>query len=211
MMKTEPLPSYTFREQLRQGTKHGSEQLKDTTDPPSRTRQYQRSNRAARPLEMTTMMMWNSLLLLGRADSVHRSSKRSFHGCLTGLRRLKNILDSKGAWQHVTRIENLLSHACLPQVALPLGRVCGKCLDGTRSHHQRAEKTWQQNVDWLWPVSVVWILLGPSYSNTEDLQHRRSYAGTPRVRPRRPRRTETYGPGHHHGTQRTHRIAIQAG
>ena len=32
----------------------------------------------------TTMMTWIFLRPLERADSVHRSSTRSFHGCLTG-------------------------------------------------------------------------------------------------------------------------------
>ena len=59
--------------------------------PPSRTQQCQRKNTAARPL--------------GRADPVHRSSKRSFHGYLDRirLRRLKKTLHSKGAWQQVAR------------------------------------------------------------------------------------------------------------
>ena len=41
--------------------------------------------------------------------SVHRTSKRSFRGCLTELGRgvLKNTLHSKGAGQQVTRIEDL--------------------------------------------------------------------------------------------------------
>ena len=61
VMKTEPLPSCMLRKQPWQRTKHGSKQLKDTTGAPSRTRQCQRSNGAARPLSMT-IMMWNSLL-----------------------------------------------------------------------------------------------------------------------------------------------------
>ena len=56
----------------------------------------------------------------------------------TLLRRLKNTLLSKGAWQQGTRIEDL----CHTQVALPLRRMCGKCPDAARLHHQRAENTW---------------------------------------------------------------------
>ena len=44
-----PLPSYTFRKQSRQRTKHGTKQLRGTTGPPSRTRQCQRLSRAAQP------------------------------------------------------------------------------------------------------------------------------------------------------------------
>ena len=69
----------------RQLTRHGSRQLKGTTGPPSRTQQYQRLNTAARPPKMMTMMIGISLVPLGRVASVHRSSKRSFHGCLTEL------------------------------------------------------------------------------------------------------------------------------
>ena len=61
----------------------------------------------------------------GRADAVHRSSRRSFHGCRTLLRRLKSTLLSKGAWQQLTRIEDLC-HTCLLQVALPRRRMCGE-------------------------------------------------------------------------------------
>ena len=65
------------------------------------------------PLLKMTVMMWIFPRHLGRADSVHHSSKRSFHGCLTGLNPcLKNTLLSKGAWQQVTRIEDLCHTAC---------------------------------------------------------------------------------------------------
>ena len=60
------------------------------------------------PVQLLKMMA-AILRLFGRADSVHRSSKRSFHGCLTrlGSGRLKNTFKSDCAWQHVTRIEDL--------------------------------------------------------------------------------------------------------
>ena len=64
----------------------------------------------------------------------------------TRLGRLKNTLLSKGAWQQVTRIEDLchthVSHKWLYHFA-----ACGKCPDAARLHHQRAEKTWEQGVD----------------------------------------------------------------
>ena len=77
--------SSTFRMRPRQQTERGSKQLKGPTGPSLRTRQCQNSNIPVRPLQMTTMIMWISLRPLGRADSVHRSSKGSFHGSLTGL------------------------------------------------------------------------------------------------------------------------------
>ena len=45
-----------------------------------------------------------------------------------------------------------MPHACLPQVALSLGCLCGKCPDAARLHHQRAKKTRQQSLNGLWPV-----------------------------------------------------------
>ena len=58
----------------------------------------------------------------------------------TRLRRLKNTLYSKGAWQQVTRIEDLCHTHVSHMMALPLRRVRGKCADAARVHHQRAEK-----------------------------------------------------------------------
>ena len=49
----------------------------------AQTRQCQPSNIPTPPLRMMTAMTWIFLRPLGRADSVHRSSKRSFRGCLT--------------------------------------------------------------------------------------------------------------------------------
>ena len=53
-------------------------------------------------------------------------------------------------------------HACVSQMALSPGRVRGKCPDAARQHHQRAEKTWQQDVDRLLSVPLVWFFLGPT-------------------------------------------------
>ena len=122
-------------------------------------------------------------------------------------RCLRSTLLSKGAWQHITRIEDL----CHAQVSHRwLRRVCGECPDAARLHHQRREKTWQPNVDWLWTVLVVWIFPGPSTRTLRNLQHHWSHSGTLRMRPRRLRWTETRRPGHHYGTKRAHRNAIQA-
>ena len=50
---------------------------------PSQTRQCQTSNTPAPLLNTKTVMTWTSQHP-GRADSVHRSSKHTFHGCLIG-------------------------------------------------------------------------------------------------------------------------------
>ena len=68
----------------------------------------------------------------GRADSVRRSSKRSFHRQTdrTRLRRVKDtLLSKKGAWQQGTRIEDLCHTHVSHQAALPPGRMRRKCLD----------------------------------------------------------------------------------
>ena len=98
-------------------------------------------------------MIWIFPRRFGRADSVHHSSKRSFfHGCLVGLRRLKKHAHSspRELGSGLRGSETCATHACVLQMALPLGCVCWKCPDAARLHHQRAEKTWKQNVDWLW-------------------------------------------------------------
>ena len=59
------------------------------------------------------------------------------------------------------------------------------------ANHQRAGETLQQNVDWLWPMPSVCIILG--------LQHRRSHPGTLCLRSRCPRWFETRRSRHYHG------------
>ena len=51
--------------------------------------------------------------------------------------------------------------------------MCEKCPDAARLHDQRAEKTWQQGVDRLWSVPIVWFLLGPTTGARRDLQRSR--------------------------------------
>ena len=60
-------------------------QLEDTTGPSLRTRLCENSNTPVQLPKMMTAMIWIFLRPLGRADSEHRSSKGTFHGCLTGL------------------------------------------------------------------------------------------------------------------------------
>ena len=69
----------------------------------------------------------------------------------------------------------------LSQMALPPGRMCGKCAHAPRLHHQRAEKTWQQGVDTLLSVPIVWFFLGPTTGTRRNLQHRRGHPRTPRM------------------------------
>ena len=132
-MRTKPRQSCTFRRRPRQRKKRGSKQLEGCRDPASKTRQSQPSNTPVPPLKTKTVRTWTSQRP-GRADSVRRSSKRSF---------------------------TLLPHACLPHMALPPGRVCGKCLDTARLHHQREEETWKQGMDRIREVLTVRLLLVP--------------------------------------------------
>ena len=79
MTKTERRLNCMFRRQPRQQTKRGSKQLEGCRSAASQTRQCQTSNTPAPPLKMKTVRTRISQHP-GRADSVRRSSKRSFHG-----------------------------------------------------------------------------------------------------------------------------------
>ena len=87
------------------------------------------------PLQTKTVMIWTS-----QHPRRSRLSARELQAQLsrwtdrTRLARLKITLLSKGAWQQVTRIEDLC-HTRVSHMALPLGRVCGKCPDTARLHH----------------------------------------------------------------------------
>ena len=82
--KTEPRQSCMFRKRPGQQRKRGSKQSGSIMGPASQTRQCQTSNIPAPPLKMTTVRIWTSQRT-GRADSMHRRSKRSFHGCVIRL------------------------------------------------------------------------------------------------------------------------------
>ena len=78
MTKTEPRQSCTFRKRPRQLKKRGSKQSGSIMGPASQTRQCQTSSTPTPPRRMKTVRTWTSQHP-GKADSVHRSSKRSFH------------------------------------------------------------------------------------------------------------------------------------
>ena len=103
------------------------------------------------------------------------------------LRRLKRTLLSEGAWQQVTRLEDLCHNARLPQVTLPLGRVCGKCPGAhtTTSPTCRKDSETEHGQDLASAVCAA-----PSRST------RRSYTRTPRMRSRCGVRIETRRPRH---------------
>ena len=79
-----PRQSCTFRRLPRQQKWHGSDQLEDCRGLTSQTRQDQPSNTPAPPPRMKTARTCISQRP-GRADSVRRRSKCSFHGLLIGL------------------------------------------------------------------------------------------------------------------------------
>ena len=95
----------------------------------------------------------------------------------TPLRRLKSTLLSKGAWQRVTRTEDLCHTHVSPKCLYHFDACAGRVLDAARLHHQRAEKTWKHGVDRIWRVPLVSLLPGPTAGTWRNLQHRRSYAG----------------------------------
>ena len=70
----------------------------------------------------------------------------------TRLRRLKSTRLSKGAWQQVTRSEDL----CHTQVSHKWLYHLDACAGSVLLHHQRAEKTWNQSVDRIRRVPPSW-------------------------------------------------------
>ena len=71
----------------------------------------------------------------------------------TRLRRLIHLLHTKGAWQHVTRIEGLC-HTHVSLEWLPHTRP-----HTARQHHQRAKVTRHQGLHGLWWMPSLWIIL----------------------------------------------------
>ena len=145
MMRTKQRQSCTCRRRLKQQTRRGSKPMEVHRDPASQTGQYQSSNIPAPPLKMKTVRTWTSQRPR-RLSAPQFQAQLSWLADRPRLRRLKSTLLSKGAWQQGTRLEDLchthVSHKWLSS----LGCVRGECLDATRPHHQRAEKTWKQSV-----------------------------------------------------------------
>ena len=116
----------------------------------------------------------------------------------TPLRRLKSTLLSNGAWQQVTRIEDLCHTS---QKWLYHLDACAGSVLTPHDYNTNVQKR----------LGTVRLLPGPTTGTQRNLQHHRSYARTLRIRSRCGVRTETRGPRHHFGTQRAHSIAILAG
>ena len=79
--------------------------------PPSRTQQCQRLNKTASNRRMMMMMMM-IIMTTKNSPSLHPEKPAQCSAalavvCRTRLRRLKDTLRSKGAWQQVTRIDDL--------------------------------------------------------------------------------------------------------
>ena len=83
------------------------------------------------------------------------------------LRRLKDTLLSKGAWQQVTGIEDLchaqVSHKWLCHLDARAGSVL------TRLHHQCSENSRQQCLGGRWPVRMLRFLPGPTVGTRRHL------------------------------------------
>ena len=122
-MKMKPRQSCVFRRRPRQQTNLDSKQSEDCREQTSQTRQSHPSNIPDPPLKMKTVMTWTSQRPESPLSAPQLQTQLSRHTDRTRLRRLKNTLLSKGAWQLVTRIEDLC------HVALPLGRMRRKCPD----------------------------------------------------------------------------------
>ena len=126
----------------------------------------------------------------------------------TRLRSLKSTLLSKGAWLQVTRIEDL----CHTQVSHKRLYHLDACAGSVLTPHNFITNV-QKMCNRLWVrggVSMLRFLPRLTVGTCGNLQHSRSHARTLRVHSRCDLRHETCRPGHYyHGTQRTHRFAIQ--
>ena len=96
-----------FRRRRRQQTKLGSKQLEDCRDQASQTRPSHPSNMPAPPLRMKTEDMDFSAPRKSRLSAPQLQAQLSRLTDRTRHRRLKSTLLSKGAWQQVTRSEDL--------------------------------------------------------------------------------------------------------
>ena len=138
-------------------------------------------NIPATPPKRKTPTTWTSQRpRKSRLSAPHLQPQLSRLADRTRLRRLKNTLLSKGAWQQVTRIEDL-RHACLTLMALPLGRVRGGSVLTPHDYIATVQKRLGNR---LWVgggVSLLRFLPRPTVGTSRNLQHRRSHARTLRV------------------------------
>ena len=208
MTETEPQPSCMFKRRPRQQTKRGNKRSTGTPGAALRTQQCRNSNIPFRLLKMMTAKIWIFPPRLGRADSVDRSSKRSFHGCLTGLATQAPEEHAPLQRSSATGYEDrrLVPHACVPQMLYHLDACAGSVLTPRDCITNVQKKIGNR----LWSVPIVWSLLGPTAGTRRDLQRRRSHTRTLRLCSRRLGWTQTRRPRHYDRTQRAHSNAIQA-
>ena len=83
----------------------------------------------APPLRVTTVMTWTSQPHKSRLSGPQLHVQPSRLTDRTRLRRLKETLLSKGAWQQVTRIEDLCHAQVSHRLLFHLDAQCGKCPD----------------------------------------------------------------------------------
>ena len=196
MTKTEPRQS--CRQRPKQLKQRGSKQTGGITGPVSQTQQCQTSNTPL--LKTKTVMIWDF--------SAHRKSRLSAPQLQaqlsrltdgTRLMRLKSTLLSEGAWQQVTRIEDLchthVSHKWLHHLDACAGSVLTPHDCATIVQKRLGNRAWKG----LGECRLCGSFLDPQLEHGETLQHGRSHARTLRVRPRRGVRIETRRPRHHHG------------
>ena len=165
------------KRQPRQPTHPGSKQLKGTMVQSSPIQQCQKMNRTALPHRMMMMTPNTPVLHTEKGSSAHHSlqAQLSRLSDRTRLRRVKNTLHTKGAWQQVSRVEDLchthVSHldACAGSVLTPHDYITNV-----------QEKTWQPIGCTEALVSVAcadhsWTL---NSSTVKHLQRLRSHPGT---------------------------------
>ena len=144
------------KKQPKQQTNRGSRQSKDTAALPSRSQQCQKSSRVA-PLHrpgVDDSQPTCAPLRKSRLSAPQVQAQLSLISDRTRSRRLKHTLHTKGAWQQVTRIEDLC-HSLVSQTRVRRPHTA-------RLHRQRAKETRQQGSHGLWSLPSVWIILGLS-------------------------------------------------
>ena len=166
--RTKPRQSCTFRWRLRQQTRRGSKPLEVYKDPAPQTGQNQPANTPAPPPKMKTVRTWTSQHPEEPAQCAAAPSAAFTVDWWDSTQASEEHTPLQRSLAAGYEDRRLVPHACLPRVALPLGR--GLCPSAARLHHQRAEKTWKQSVDRIWRVPLVWLLPGPTVGTRRNLQ-----------------------------------------